>query len=217
MWSREEIEFLKYNDTTPIKELAELLDRTELSVHRKRTALRITGGFKIPWKDDEKDTVKQNPMLSNEELATLLNRTPAHIANMRKFFGLKYIKICIMCGSEFVRKYSSHKACTICNPDNVKSKNNPMARYRHYREGANSRNLSFDISPREFYSFWDKPCEYCGGDIEGIGLDRIDSSKGYHAGNVIPCCKTCNVMKMDSSVEDWVVNMKKTLKFMGEI
>lgn len=36
------------------------------------------------------------------------------------------------------------------------------------------------------------------------GIDRIDSSKGYVKGNVVPCCKFCNMAKMDMSVEEFL-------------
>lgn len=36
------------------------------------------------------------------------------------------------------------------------------------------------------------------------GIDRIDSNKGYENGNVIPCCKFCNMAKMDRSQEEFL-------------
>ncbi|MDQ1146594.1 hypothetical protein QE429_003421 [Bacillus sp. SORGH_AS 510] len=39
------------------------------------------------------------------------------------------------------------------------------------------------------------------------GIDRIDSSKGYVNGNVVPCCKYCNMAKgdrMNDEFFDWV-------------
>ncbi len=46
------------------------------------------------------------------------------------------------------------------------------------------------------------PCTYCGKDT-GQGIDRIDSNRGYTDDNVCACCKTCNYMKRDLSLEDF--------------
>lgn len=37
-------------------------------------------------------------------------------------------------------------------------------------------------------------CHYCGDHlpVNGLGLDRIDTRRGYDEGNVLPCCTLCN-------------------------
>lgn len=42
-----------------------------------------------------------------------------------------------------------------------------------------------------------QPCRYCGGPLTptGVGLDRKDNTRGYMPGNVVPCCRECNVAK----------------------
>ena len=42
-----------------------------------------------------------------------------------------------------------------------------------------------------------KNCIYCG-DIENIGCDRIDNSKGHTKDNVVPSCWTCNSTRGDN-------------------
>lgn len=53
----------------------------------------------------------------------------------------------------------------------------------------------------EEYTTLVKPntCHYCTGPLErqGTALDRLDSTKGYEVGNVVPCCKNCNTLKGD--------------------
>lgn len=58
-------------------------------------------------------------------------------------------------------------------------------------------------------------CSYCGGNLPevGLGLDRIDSSKGYTKDNVSPCCTKCNIMKSDLTIEDFYKHLRKIIKY----
>lgn len=74
-------------------------------------------------------------------------------------------------------------------------------KFIRYRESANKRGIKFNLSIKDFISFWRKPCHYCNRAIETIGIDRIDSDKGYIVDNCVPCCSTCNWIKMDKTIE----------------
>ena len=105
------------------------------------------------------------------------------------------------------------------NPDSYKKsksirqiryKNTGLWKYTEYKGSAKSRGIDFSLTIKEFESFWQKPCYYCGDTIEKIGLDRIDSQKGYFIGNVTPCCTRCNKAKNDMSVTEflnWVIKV----------
>lgn len=80
----------------------------------------------------------------------------------------------------------------------------PHCKYRTYRANAKQRNREFNLTYKEFLSFWQKPCHYCGDKIETIGLDRIDNKKGYVLDNIISCCAKCNYMKRDLSKEEFI-------------
>ena len=41
------------------------------------------------------------------------------------------------------------------------------------------------------------------------GIDRICSSKGYIQGNVVTCCRTCNVAKSDMSYKEFINHITK--------
>jgi hypothetical protein len=105
------------------------------------------------------------------------------------------------------------------NRENIRARRNttPRGRYVTYKNGAKARNISFDLSFDQFMEFWQADCSYCGRPIPTIGLDRIDSSKGYELDNVVSCCARCNRMKMDSTTEDWYSDMLAVLKHQGII
>lgn len=87
--------------------------------------------------------------------------------------------------------------------------------FSRYTRGARRRGLEFNLTFEQFETFWQQPCSYCGDLIETIGLDRIDSFKGYELGNCTSCCSMCNLMKLDHSLEDWISKMESILRHLG--
>lgn len=74
---------------------------------------------------------------------------------------------------------------------------NPMnSKYSTIKSGATRREIFWGLTKQEFTSFWQKSCEYCDSEITTIGLDRVDSTRGYVLDNVVACCPICNVMKL---------------------
>ena len=71
----------------------------------------------------------------------------------------------------------------------------PKGRFNMYRSGARERNLEFNLTFDQFLMFWNSQCDYCGLEIEGVGIDRTDNSLGYSVENCVSCCPTCNNMK----------------------
>jgi len=78
----------------------------------------------------------------------------------------------------------------------------------NYRRRAKLRGYVWDLEDEDFDSLTSSPCFYCGclpgnvysskpglGTFTYNGIDRIDNTKGYVAGNVVPCCRTCNSAK----------------------
>lgn len=62
-------------------------------------------------------------------------------------------------------------------------------------------------------AFWNNKCVYCGDIIETIGLDRIDSAKGYELENIQPCCTFCNSMKSNKNEKDFLNQCKKIINY----
>lgn len=81
-------------------------------------------------------------------------------------------------------------------------------RYIRAKAKAKSRDISFNLSAEEFVAVATKPCFYCKivtTSSTGVGLDRIDNSQGYAAGNVLPCCGSCNSIRGDKlSVQETI-------------
>jgi hypothetical protein len=86
-------------------------------------------------------------------------------------------------------------------------RNSIDSKFSQYRSLAKRRNISFLLTKDQFATFWQKPCYYGGNkpghEIETIGIDRIDSSKGYSIENCVPCCFRCNIAKNDMNIQDF--------------
>lgn len=108
---------------------------------------------------------------------------------------------------------------------------------RHRKLGFGGEVISLD----EYHEIINRPCAYCGleksnttkeslfytskkkgltsnhidfdFEIHHNGVDRIDSSKGYVHGNVIPCCKYCNVAKSDFEANDFLAWAERVYQY----
>jgi hypothetical protein len=78
----------------------------------------------------------------------------------------------------------------------------------NYRRDAKARGATFALTETEARALFLAPCHYCGAEPGRVfrattcraafvcnGIDRLDSSSGYVAGNVVPACKACNYLK----------------------
>ena len=83
-----------------------------------------------------------------------------------------------------------------------------------------------DLSKEEVIEMASKPCYYCGAlpikckhhkhKLVRNGIDRIDSTRGYIRGNCVPCCSTCNRMKLDMTQSSWIEHMRRILALWDE-
>ena len=71
------------------------------------------------------------------------------------------------------------------------------------------------ISESEFIMLSLMNCHYCG--VSGPnGIDRIDSSLGYSRNNCVPCCKHCNYVKGNLSMNDFQIWVKRFVTFQAK-
>lgn len=108
------------------------------------------------------------------------------------------------------------------------SQQSPLKQYHYafsqYQLRAANRDIPFLLTEEQALELFTSPCHYCGAEpsskiarAKGIdkkylyyqGIDRIDSSKGYEAANVLPCCKKCNTAKLDMSYDDFMELISK--------
>jgi hypothetical protein len=74
--------------------------------------------------------------------------------------------------------------------------------YNTYKSSSYTRHISFQIDSDTFYNTIKLSCYYCKLFPEGCnGIDRLNSNGPYDKSNIVPCCKTCNSMKNDLSIE----------------
>jgi hypothetical protein len=69
--------------------------------------------------------------------------------------------------------------------------------FKDMQASAKRRGYTATLSIEEYATFRAQPCDYCKGPLPptSAGLDRLDNTKGYDPGNVVPCCNTCNRMR----------------------
>ncbi len=81
------------------------------------------------------------------------------------------------------------------------------------RHKAKKRGKEWSIDSVEAYKMIIAPCRYCGfapnWPESHIGIDRVDNSKGYVAGNCVPCCFTCNSAKKELSEKEFFEWVKR--------
>lgn len=102
----------------------------------------------------------------------------------------------------------------------AKSRNGEAAFYMllyHYRLRAKNKDLEFALTEPEFRDLTSADCYYCGAEPSQVqrkhektkpyiynGIDRVDNSKGYVAGNVRTCCGPCNRAKGQMSETEFL-------------
>lgn len=96
-----------------------------------------------------------------------------------------------------------------------RQKNPERAQYQRYLDRAKVKGCEFGLTYELFLEAIKMPCVYCGFNDGVVGLDRIDSAKGYLVENIVPCCKVCNYMKLDHTLEEWLTAMEDIFNNLG--
>jgi len=107
-----------------------------------------------------------------------------------------------------------HSQCRQCCREQIW--HSPHGRYVAYRNRAKQDNRKFKLSEEEFHQITSHNCFFCGMPHEKMGIDRLDSSKGYIAENCVPCCKYCNYMKRERSTLEFIRHCIKIAAYVKE-
>jgi len=102
-----------------------------------------------------------------------------------------------------------------------------------YKSDAKRRGLEWNLTDEQFDAVVSQCCFYCGlepsnrnsvnrnggrknrlssGDFVYSGIDRVNNNLGYHADNIVACCKICNKAKSNMSLSDfleWINRIKQ--------
>jgi hypothetical protein len=98
--------------------------------------------------------------------------------------------------------------------------------YDYYRLNSCRRGITFDISKEMFLRLIHQDCTYCGRPPHTgfkkhghtyfyTGVDRTDNKKGYEAGNIVPCCGTCNRMKGILAQSEFIQHVQSIISHLG--
>lgn len=93
--------------------------------------------------------------------------------------------------------------------------------YNIYKRSAFINNRIFILTKEEFKKLTSNNCAYCNnppksisksrinGDYVYNGIDRVDNNRGYELDNCVPCCETCNKMKLSMSLNDFIKHIQR--------
>lgn len=75
-----------------------------------------------------------------------------------------------------------------------------------YKKEAETRGLVFNLTENEWTKMTRSKCYLCGYQSpKGIGIDRLDNSdRTYTKANCRPCCGSCNVMKGEQAITEFI-------------
>lgn len=80
-------------------------------------------------------------------------------------------------------------------------------------EAINKRKLEWALTKEEYIALRKQSCYICGYGETSVGIDRVDSSKGYIPENCRPCCFPCNIMKGDLTLEAFYAQVDRVLTY----
>jgi len=100
------------------------------------------------------------------------------------------------------------------------------SRYTIYINSAKVRGIEFNITYEQFKDIITQDCHYCsigptmyveryGHSAYVNGIDRIDNTKGYIIGNIVPSCPNCNYAKRDMTYQNFIKYLKRVAKLWG--
>lgn len=202
LWTSEEEQYVRdhWNEMTD-EELGRALNRTASCVETRRGCLGLRHYKQNPWSPQEEQYLRDHwEEMDDGEIGQALSRSRTSVKAKRSRLG-------------FAREWM--------RPENESAW---LYLFGLYEQNAERRGLAFGLTLEQFKFFASQPCHYCGAEPAQMvsrafnfngrepynGLDRVDNSKGYILGNVVPSCGQCNIAKNDHSLDefiDWAIRL----------
>lgn len=79
-----------------------------------------------------------------------------------------------------------------------------------YRKNDSESGRECTLTQLDVLDVYKKPCTYCG--YPSTGFDRKDNSIGHTLENCVPCCKECNVARMDNFTHEETYILGEAIK-----
>jgi hypothetical protein len=129
-------------------------------------------------------------------------------------------KKCVSCNVErpiekfsFIQKWRRN-SCNQCRRH--QSNKSVRCRWTEYKRKAKTRGKVFELTEKQFKSFENSSCFYCGDDLDYIRLDRINNDLGYIIDNVVSCCHKCNSFKYTLDKKEFLDHVSKIYLYQKE-
>ena len=98
----------------------------------------------------------------------------------------------------------------------------PKRRFTEAKHSAKKRKIEWNLTLEEYTELIATPCYYCNNRLcepvkRSVGLDRLDSNKGYEISNVVSCGYMCNCIKhMFLTPEEMKLVAKTLIEFRSQ-
>jgi len=126
---------------------------------------------------------------------------------------------CRSCKNKYVRDHwVAKKAGTWTNTRNQAKHQYPI---QSYNKSAKNRGQDWKLSDQEAEVLFQSNCHYCDRPPSNVhytkkyysGIDRVDNTLGYVQGNVVACCKECNLAKHTRSADQFIDHCKRVATY----
>lgn len=201
--AEEKILIENFQQDIPISEISIKLNRNKTFLHNKAKQLGLVSKKRTQILK-ERRALEQNGKRKCSDCHKIYDDTPLN-------FGKNHHHICKLCNALRSREHYQSLKSHI-SVEELLVRRLYQAKYRSFRKG-----IEFNLSPDyllELYHKQNGKCFYSGLDMEislkneqnskTLSIDRIDSNKGYTAGNVVLCGNVFNVMKMQMSSNEFI-------------
>ena len=139
------------------------------------------------------ERIKDKELRTNKEILVKDFNSNNDIVKMCKYCCKEESKLVIDICSECYKKKSA--------PKKKRIRNQFLNRLYEYRKGAKKRNLVWQLTNERATEMFKTPCFYCNIFNQINGIDRKDNLLGYFEENCVPCCRQCNFMKNNKTID----------------